>query len=67
MGEIEKLWSTQLNPDLELLSKQTIYNPDQQGTNKESTKSTLKPLLKHVQKKSKLNQTHIRSVISTSF
>ena len=67
MGEIEKLWSTQLNPDLELLSKQTIYNPDQQGTNKESTKSTLKPLLKYVQKKSKLNQTHIRSVISTSF
>ena len=67
MGEIEKLWNIQLNPDLELLSKQTIYNPDQQGTNKESTKSTLKPLLKHVQKKSKLNQTHIRSVISTSF
>lgn len=67
MGEIEKLWSTQLNPDLELLSKQTIYNPDQERTNKERTKSTLKPLLKHVQKKSKLNQTHIRAVISTRF
>jgi len=67
VGESEKLWSTQLNPDLELLSKQTIYNPDQQRTNKERTKSTLKPVLKDVQKKSKSNQTHIRSVISTSF